>query len=441
MYCRYCGKELPTDSNFCPNCGKKQKEIKTSIPCGVKKFVEISKTYKQLAYFYSVWFVLHLCLFLFAKPKGIIGSHSVFPHQEYDYSVNFYPFSRSLGEIFEGRDFYVNILDVDNYDFSELFFYIVFFPIAVFGMVKCILIISSLLKNTKERYRNKTKKREECQGNVSAYITPQKEASYQKPISANVVAENVVSHVQEDTEEAIDKSLLSNEIDAGLDGQQQEEHIQEELACNEAKTKRKKMPLLSRFIGGIIDKLLILIIFVVGFTIISPYASTAKIGKYIGLFYAKLEVYEYIDKAEMNNNGTPNEEIAEYFQHGVRAEMEPPHIGSTLELDKSITFSFIILNIVFYIVFESILSASPGKWMLRGIILDNADDKIGFEKVLTRGLSGGALMVGTYFLLHLVYGLTNIVVVIVFFLLLDLPLLFTKKSLLDLCTGTAYAKR
>jgi hypothetical protein len=79
--------------------------------------------------------------------------------------------------------------------------------------------------------------------------------------------------------------------------------------------------------------------------------------------------------------------------------------------------------------------------MLGGVILDSADDKISFGKALTRGLCGGALMAGTYFLLHLQGGLTNTVVVVVFFLLLDLPVLFTKKSLLDLCTGTTYAKR
>ena len=72
------------------------------------------------------------------------------------------------------------------------------------------------------------------------------------------------------------------------------------------------------------------------------------------------------------------------------------------------------------------------------LLLNNTEESENADK---RGLCGGALMAGTYFLLHLQGGLTNTVVVVVFFLLLDLPVLFTKKSLLDLCTGTTYAKR
>ena len=93
-----------------------------------------------------------------------------------------------------------------------------------------------------------------------------------------------------------------------------------------------------------------------------------------------------------------------------------------------------------YFLFESIISASPGKRMLGGVLLDNGDEKIDFSKALIRGLCGGALMAGTYYILHLAGMLSNTVVVVIFFLVMDLPVLFTKRSLLDICTGTTYSK-
>lgn len=106
----------------------------------------------------------------------------------------------------------------------------------------------------------------------------------------------------------------------------------------------------------------------------------------------------------------------------------------------SITFTFILLNLIYYILFESIMSASPGKRMLGGVLLDSADDKIDFGKALIRGLCGGALMAGTYYLFHIAGMLTNTMTVVIFFLVMDLPVLFTKRSLLDICTGTTYSK-
>ena len=46
-----------------------------------------------------------------------------------------------------------------------------------------------------------------------------------------------------------------------------------------------------------------------------------------------------------------------------------------------------------------------------------------------------------YFLLHLAMGLHLFVVFCLFFLCMDLPVLFVKRSLLDICTRTYYVKR
>lgn len=439
MYCRYCGKILADDSYFCPNCGAKQKEKDNLNPFGSNKFVEIIKIHKKIAYSYSAWLLVNIGLFIFAKPQGTRGRY------KYDYSGDFYPFNCSLGNIFEGHDFNVNLLGVDRYDFSEFFFYVVLFPIALFGMVKCIPLILLMFKKIKKRYNQwkeyNTKKKVDYKEDVTTNKVQQKEDTNQEPIPFDFVTENEVSHVCEKTEVSIDELCISKEANVSIEKHPQQMHIQDEVVSNEVEMKVKKMPLFSRCIGSIIDKILILIIFVVGSVAISPYGTPGRFGTYIGLRHTPLELYEYIDKSQMNSYGTYSDGISKSYQDLVRQETEPPHIGSTLELDMNITFTFIILNLIFYILFESILSASPGKRMFGGVILDGCDDKIGFGKALIRGLCGGVLMVGVYFLLHLQGGLTNTIVVAVFFILLDLPVLFTKRSLLDIFTGTTYAKR
>lgn len=441
MYCRYCGKELPNDSNFCPNCGAKQKESVSGHKARVPQFIN---EHKKVSYAYLGWVLVHIALFLFSSPKGhryVYGDR-----RDYDLSDGFYPYNKSIGDILDGQNYNFSLFDnIDVYDFSEFFFYTILVPAVLFGMVKCFPYISPFFKKLKDRYQNwqglNAKKRDEYQANISAYKAQHKEETIVELVQISPVVEEVAALEQQEPKVVSEDTDIKEESGSDTDVLQQEVQPQNEASLAETEEEVKKMPLLTRFVGSIIDKIFILIIFVVGFTAISPYGAPGKMGKYIGLSNTPLDLYEYIDKSQMNSYGTYYEGVSRGYQDLARLESNPPHIGSTLELDMSITFTFILLNLLFYIIFESILSASPGKRMLGGVILDSADDKISFGKALTRGLCGGALMAGTYFLLHLQGGLTNTVVVVVFFLLLDLPVLFTKKSLLDLCTRTTYAKR
>lgn len=429
MYCRFCGKELPNDSNFCPNCGKKQKNESSVKKTSLENFL---KEHKKLSYAYLVWLLLHLTLFLSSTQNNPNG---------------FYPWNKSISYLLgDGSYYHFSLLDEYNvYDFSEFFFYTIVFPIVIFGIVTLYPMVLPSLKKMKDNYKkwqeSNAKKRDEYQANISAYKAQHKEETIVEPVQISPVTEKVTMPEQQESKVVSEETDIKEESGSDTDVLQQEVQPQGEASFAVIEVGVKKMPLLSRFVGSVIDKIFILITFVVGFTVISPYGAPGKMGTYIGLRNTPLNLYEYIDKSQMNSYGTYNDGVSQYYQDMERLANDPPHIGSTLELDMSITFTFILLNLLFYIIFESILSASPGKRMLGGVILDRADDKIGFRKALMRGLCGGALMTGTYFLLHLQGGLTNTVVVVVFFLLLDLPVLFTKKSLLDLCTGTTYAKR
>lgn len=441
MYCRYCGKELPDDSNFCPNCGKKQNED-SKVDSNISfVFLTYVKEHKKSFYVLLTWFLLHMTLYISSE--------------KYDRcDTRFYPFNMSFSNVIQGgrySEYYYPLKfytpkaellgsSLNYYDSTELFVYVIIIPFVIWGIVRMVTYIKRTYKNCKKRYNqwqeSNAQKTEEYQGNIVARKVPQKEDSNTEPVQVKHVIEEVAGSKKQESKEASEEDAIYEKQDTDIDIQPQEG-----LTYTEANNEVKKMPLLSRFVGSIIDKILIIIIFIVCFMVISPYGAPGKMGKYIGILDTPLYLYEYIDKSQMNKYGTYTEGVSTAYQDLERLESEPPHIGSTLELDKNITFSFILLNLLFYFLSEAILSASPGKRMLGGVILDGVYDKINFEKAFTRGLFSGAFMTGTYFLLHLAGGLTNIIVVVVFFLILDLPVLFTKRSLLDLCTGTTYAKK
>ena len=410
MYCRYCGKELPNDSIFCPKCGAKQNESISGNKIRVPKFLN---EHNNLLYAYIIWFLVHLTLFI---------------NSSKDNSDGFYPWNKPLNDLLNNLfgggkplSYSFSLLDKYNvYDLSEFFFYTILLPVTVCGIVKywpnIISFARKRLMMIKEKYshwqslRNEKKKAKAVEVVSTTKVATINSDIAIQPITASSTSENIVQAPQtEEEKESINKDLQT-------------------------------MPLFQRFLGSLIDKVLLVIIFAVGYTIISPYGAPGKMGRYIGLLNSSPEIYEYIDRAAMNNYGTYQEGVSKGFQDLERDVNGPPHIGSTMEQDISITFSFIILNLLYYILFESILSASLGKRLLGGVLLDSTDYKIDFGIALLRGICGGFLMSGVYLLLHLQMGLSNYVVIFVFFLLLDLPVFFTKRSLLDICTCTTYVK-
>lgn len=371
MYCRYCGKELPNDSNFCPNCGVNQKESDS-------KLKDFFHGHKILFYSYGVWCLIHIGLFLFSMPKGQhrhrgrTGWYS----EDYDLSEGFYPFDESLSDIFQEKEYVLSFLkNVNVYDSSELFVYIIIIPIVILGLLKCCFWMFALLKTTKTQYIQH--KIEDAKKKENNYIVINHNNANKETLKSDDSIKIIVQTIKEDTSK--EQTPIERDI--------------------------QEMPLLHRFVGSIIDKIIILIAFVIGAITNSPYDGLEILGSYVGLCIF-----------------TPN------------------NYGYYIDIDMLISFSFILWNVIYYVTSESILSASPGKLVLGGVIIDSSDRKIGFEKAVIRGVCGGVFMAGSYFL-HLQGIFAIILVVILYFLILDIPVLFKKKSLLDICTGTMYVKK
>lgn len=201
---------------------------------------------------------------------------------------------------------------------------------------------------------------------------------------------------------------------------------------------KKLYPLGRRFIGSMIDKILIIAIFLLVYNVVNPFSCMGKLGSFMGLVNTSPHNYEYIDKALMDNYGKYYEGIDKEYQDLVRQEEGEPYIGYTKDLEMNIVTIFILINLLYYMLFELILCASPGKW-IGGGKLDNSANMIHrFGIVLFRGLIGAAIMVFAVVYLRFQLELNYYFIIIIFFLILDLPLFFTKRSLLDICTGTRY---
>ena len=112
MFCGFCGKEIPDNSNFCPNCGKQQGSKPMGNDWWNKHVLPFYKSHKIVSTIYMVWFLIHLTLFIFSSPTY----YNERLEHDMDNSSPFYPFDKSLSYIFDGGTYYsfslLNNIDV-----------------------------------------------------------------------------------------------------------------------------------------------------------------------------------------------------------------------------------------------------------------------------------------------------------------------------------------
>ncbi len=95
-------------------------------------------------------------------------------------------------------------------------------------------------------------------------------------VQISSVVEDVAAPEQQEPKVVSEETDIKEESGSDTVVLQQEVQPQNDASLAETEEEVKEMPLLTRFVGSIIDKILILIIFVVGFTAISPYGAPGK---------------------------------------------------------------------------------------------------------------------------------------------------------------------
>ena len=377
MYCRNCGKELPEGSNFCPNCGKSQKEKAEKsafLINGTSSLVRYCRNHKLLTTIYIMWFLIQFALLLSSSGRC---SCSSWVEGYYGCKDVFYPLAHfcSLSEvIFGDSDFKLDFVEMNHYDISEFFVYTLLLPFIIWCIVKVFSNILEKKQHKKEKLHNKTIENTDEQETINSM----KKASW----NSNTEETNEVDNTEKNLPAPKDQMLEAEMV---------------------------TMPLLKRLIASIIDHVAILILLVV-----------------IALFCMMVSPYE----------GPGTLGVISAF-----LDISPKYLPEEfMQLDIYVTVFSIFIFIMYFGLAELRWKASLGKYLLKGILLDS-------DKIIIKGTDAKrmftrlGLYIGYALIFHFQMGLGYFPVIILYIILMSLPILFTKQSLLDLMTGTIYAKR
>ena len=194
------------------------------------------------------------------------------------------------------------------------------------------------------------------------------------------------------------------------------------------------MLLWKRFVASVLDKIAILIIFVLVMLFIqyTPYTASGHMGRYIGMMSIPPSHYDNIDKVPKERE-SKTIEISEYYQKQEAYNLSKEGKQTCLVLDLTITIWFIIINVLYYLLSELIVGASFFKALLGGKLYDYDGNKLGASQIIQRNFLFGFIL-GLSVLLRFILNINYIITLIMFFILYDIYIFKSKQNILDKLT-------
>ncbi len=194
------------------------------------------------------------------------------------------------------------------------------------------------------------------------------------------------------------------------------------------------MPLWKRLISSILDKITILILFVLVMMFIqyTPYTAAGHLGRYVGMMSIPPSHYENIDKVSINKS-PKTRDTSEYFQKRSSYDMSNEKTQSCRELDLTITIWFVFINILYFLVGELLLGASLFKAIMGGKLSDYNGNKLTALQILSRNIVFGLILI-VFVVLRFVLNISYLITIFFFFFIYDSIIFKSKQNVLDKIT-------
>lgn len=206
----------------------------------------------------------------------------------------------------------------------------------------------------------------------------------------------------------------------------------------------KNLGLGKRFIASFMDKFAIIFVFICisYFCLFDSGTESYYLGSYSSLITYPYSEYAIMDRGEkyMKEHNikvkSDNEKIyTGYFQMRLEEAFEQYGKLSREEIDAMCTSCFVVVNILYYLLSEMFLGASPFKCIMRGKVYEDEEKKpIGKLIALKRAIIFGVMLI-LFVALRFLLDVSYIFVIVLFFLVYDIPVFFKRKNLLDIITS------